>query len=43
MDFQEVRSGGMDWIYLAEGRDKGRDLVNAVMKLRFHKCGKILE
>ena len=34
MDFQEVGCGGMDWIELAEGRDRCRTLVNAVMKLR---------
>ena len=34
MDVQEVRSGGMDWIDLAEDKDKWRDLVNAVMNLR---------
>jgi hypothetical protein len=27
--------GGMDWIELAEDRDRWRDLVNAIMNLRF--------
>jgi len=26
--------GGMEWIDLAQGRDRWRDLVNAAMKLR---------
>jgi len=34
MDFQEMRCGGIDWIELAQGRDRWRALVNAVMKLR---------
>ena len=34
MYLQEVGCGGMGWIDLAQDRDKGRALVNVVMKLR---------
>jgi hypothetical protein len=34
MDLQEVGWGGMDWIDMAQDRDRWRALMSAVMNLR---------
>ena len=44
MDLQEVGCGYMDWIGLAQDRDRWRTLVSAVMNLRGSvKCGEFLD
>jgi len=37
MDLQEVRCGYMDWIGLAQDRDRWQTLVNAAMKFGFRE------
>jgi hypothetical protein len=37
IDLREIGWDGMDWIDLAQDRDRWRPLVNTVMNLRFHK------
>jgi hypothetical protein len=34
MDFRETGCGGVEWIHLAQDRDRWRAVVNAVMNLR---------
>jgi hypothetical protein len=35
MDLKEIRFGDVDWIDLAQDKDRWRALVNTVMSLRF--------
>ena len=44
MDLQELGCGGMDWINLAEDKDRWQALVNAIMKPSGSiKCGGFLD
>ena len=44
MDFQEVGCAGVDWIDVAQDRDRWRALVNTVMNLRGSiQCEEILD
>jgi len=43
MDSQEVSGGGIEWIDLAQDRDRWRALVNGIMNLRVtQNAGKCL-
>jgi hypothetical protein len=37
MDLQKVGCGGIDWIWLAQDRDRWRTIANVVMNLRVPK------
>jgi hypothetical protein len=43
IDLREIGWDGMDWIDLAQDRDKWRALVKTVMNLRFLKCWEVSE
>jgi hypothetical protein len=42
MDVQELGCGSMDWMVLAQDRDRWRAVVNWVMNLDFYKIQRIL-
>jgi hypothetical protein len=43
MNFGEVGWGDVDWIGLAQDRNRWRALVNLVLNFGYHKCWEIIE
>jgi hypothetical protein len=43
MDLQEVGGGRVDWMELAQDRDRWRELVGTVTDFWVHKCGEFLD
>jgi hypothetical protein len=41
MDLREIEWGVVDWINLAQDRDRWKAFVNTVMNFRFHKMLRI--
>jgi hypothetical protein len=37
MDLREIGCEGVDWVHLAQNRDRWQTLVNMIMNFRFHK------